>query len=85
MEIHLNIIYSRGQVLIMVQTLETRFSLFRFVDYLEQRIPEDDSHGMSQVFDSLVQRFLTVERYSDDIRYVKYCIKCVSLVEMLHY
>lgn len=69
----------------MVETLFRRFPLFRFVDYLEQRIPEGDSRGMSQVFDSLVQRFLTVERYSDDIRYVKYCIKCVSLVEMLHY
>lgn len=55
----------------------------RFVDYLEQRIPEGDRRGMSQVFDSLVQRFLTVERYSDDIRYVKYCIKCVSLIEIL--
>lgn len=57
----------------------------RFVDYLEQRIPEGDDRGMSQVFDSLVQRFLTVERYSDDIRYVNYCIKCVSLSEILHY
>lgn len=40
---------------------------------------------MSQVFDSLVQRFLTVERYSDDIRYVKYCIKCVSLIKILEH
>lgn len=40
---------------------------------------------MSQVFDSLVQRFLNVERYSDDVRYVNYCIKYVSLAEMLHH
>lgn len=33
---------------------------------------------MSQVFDSLVQSFLNVDRYSDDIRYVNYCIRCVS-------
>ncbi|XP_056872442.1 mitotic checkpoint serine/threonine-protein kinase BUB1 isoform X1 [Takifugu flavidus] len=53
----------------------------KFVDYLEQRIPEDDRREISQVFDSLVQRFLTVERYSDDIRYVKYCIKCASFYQ----
>lgn len=57
----------------------------RFVDYLEQRIPQGDDRGMSQVFDSLVQMFLNDERYSDDIRYVNYCIKCVSLTEILHY
>lgn len=55
----------------------------RFVSYLEQRLPGGDSSGMSQVFDSLVQRFLNVERYANDIRYVKYCIKCVSLIEIL--
>ncbi|XP_047184547.1 mitotic checkpoint serine/threonine-protein kinase BUB1 isoform X2 [Scophthalmus maximus] len=33
---------------------------------------------MSLVFDSLVQRFLNVERYANDIRYVNYCIKCAS-------
>lgn len=57
----------------------------RFVDYLEQKIPEGDGRGMSQVFDSLVQRFLNFERYSDDVRYVNYCIKYVSLTEILHY
>lgn len=57
----------------------------RFVDYMEQRVPAGDVSGMSLVFDSLVQRFLNVERYADDIRYVNYCIKCVSLSDMLHY
>uniref|UniRef100_A0A665VRW5 BUB1 mitotic checkpoint serine/threonine kinase n=2 Tax=Echeneis naucrates TaxID=173247 RepID=A0A665VRW5_ECHNA len=33
---------------------------------------------MSVVFDTLVQKFLNVERYADDIRYVNYCIKCAS-------
>uniref|UniRef100_H3CAW3 BUB1 mitotic checkpoint serine/threonine kinase n=1 Tax=Tetraodon nigroviridis TaxID=99883 RepID=H3CAW3_TETNG len=50
----------------------------KFVDYLEQRTPEGEGRGLSQVFDSLVQRFLNVERYSDDLRYVNYCIKCAS-------
>lgn len=60
-----------------------RFS--RFVDYLEQRVPADDSNRMSLVFESLVQKFLNVEQYANDIRYVKYCIKCVSLPEVLDY
>lgn len=47
-------------------------------------MPERDNPGMSQVFDSLVQRFLNVERYTDDVRFVNYCIKCVSLTEILH-
>ncbi|XP_018530145.1 mitotic checkpoint serine/threonine-protein kinase BUB1 isoform X1 [Lates calcarifer] len=50
----------------------------KFVEYLEQRLPADSSSGMSVVFDSLVQRFLNVERYANDIRYVNYCIKCAS-------
>lgn len=33
---------------------------------------------MSLVLDRLVQRFLQEERYSNDIRYVNYCIKCAS-------
>ncbi|KAM9339289.1 mitotic checkpoint serine/threonine-protein kinase BUB1 [Symphorus nematophorus] len=50
----------------------------KFVDYLERMLPADGSSGMSQVFDSLVQGFLNVERYANDIRYVNYCIKCAS-------
>ncbi|KAM7395839.1 hypothetical protein PAMA_007224 [Pampus argenteus] len=51
----------------------------KFVEYLEQRLPADGGGGsMSQVFDSLVQRFLDVERYANDVRYVNYCIKCAS-------
>ncbi|XP_054474545.1 LOW QUALITY PROTEIN: mitotic checkpoint serine/threonine-protein kinase BUB1 [Anoplopoma fimbria] len=50
----------------------------KFVDYLEQRLPADGGSGMSLVFDSLVQRFLNVEQYANDIRYVNYCIKCAS-------
>ncbi|XP_073349429.1 mitotic checkpoint serine/threonine-protein kinase BUB1 [Pagrus major] len=50
----------------------------KFVDYLEQRLPADGGSEMSLVFETLVQRFLTVERYANDIRYVNYCIRCAS-------
>ncbi|XP_028252612.1 mitotic checkpoint serine/threonine-protein kinase BUB1 isoform X2 [Parambassis ranga] len=48
----------------------------KFVEYLEQTLPADSSSDMWLVFDALVQRFLNVERYANDIRYVKHCIKC---------
>ncbi|KAK6297276.1 hypothetical protein J4Q44_G00318590 [Coregonus suidteri] len=41
----------------------------RFIEYLEKRLPAEDSKGMSLVLDRLVQRFLQEERYSNDIRY----------------
>ncbi|XP_008296329.1 mitotic checkpoint serine/threonine-protein kinase BUB1 [Stegastes partitus] len=50
----------------------------KFVEYLEQKLPADGGSGMSLVFDRLVQRFLNVEQYANDIRYVNYCIKCAS-------
>ncbi|XP_067429364.1 mitotic checkpoint serine/threonine-protein kinase BUB1 isoform X1 [Thunnus thynnus] len=50
----------------------------KFVEYMEQRLPADGGSGMSQVFDSLVEKFLDVERYANDIRYVNHCIKCAS-------
>ncbi|XP_035630355.1 mitotic checkpoint serine/threonine-protein kinase BUB1-like [Oncorhynchus keta] len=50
----------------------------RFIEYLEKRLPAEDAKGMSLVLDRLVQRFLQEERYSNDIRYVNYCIKCAS-------
>lgn len=34
---------------------------------------------MAQVLETLVQRFLNVDCYNNDIRYVKYCITYVSL------
>ncbi|XP_034755751.1 mitotic checkpoint serine/threonine-protein kinase BUB1-like isoform X2 [Etheostoma cragini] len=49
-----------------------------FVEYLEQRFPAGGCGGMSLVFDSLVESFLNVKRYANDIRYVNYCIKCAS-------
>ncbi|XP_056260617.1 mitotic checkpoint serine/threonine-protein kinase BUB1 isoform X1 [Seriola aureovittata] len=71
-----------------LQCFETRFSSYtgddpldpwdKFVEYLEQRLPADSGTGMSVVFDTLVQTFLNVERYANDIRYVNYCIKCAS-------
>ncbi|XP_045916864.1 mitotic checkpoint serine/threonine-protein kinase BUB1 isoform X2 [Micropterus dolomieu] len=48
----------------------------KFVEYLEQRLPADGGSGMSLVFDRLVQSFLNVEKYTNDTRYVNYCIKC---------
>ena len=56
----------------------------RFVEYMEQRLPADGGSGMSQVFDSLVEKFLDVERYANDIRYVNHCIKCVSMTKTSH-
>ncbi|XP_023134992.2 mitotic checkpoint serine/threonine-protein kinase BUB1 isoform X1 [Amphiprion ocellaris] len=50
----------------------------KFVEYLEQNLPADGGSGMSLVFDRLVQRFLNVEQYANDVRYVNYCIKCAS-------
>ncbi|XP_029903792.1 mitotic checkpoint serine/threonine-protein kinase BUB1 isoform X2 [Myripristis murdjan] len=48
----------------------------RFVQYLEKKIPAEDSSGMSLVFDRLVQRFLHEEKYANDTRYVNHCIRC---------
>ncbi|KAE8286450.1 Mitotic checkpoint serine/threonine-protein kinase BUB1 [Larimichthys crocea] len=50
----------------------------KFVDYLEQKLPAGGGGGMSLVFDRLVERFLNVERYADDLRYVNHCIRCAS-------
>ncbi|KAF7669566.1 hypothetical protein LDENG_00173800 [Lucifuga dentata] len=50
----------------------------KFVEYLEQTVPVESASGMSVVFETLVQRFLHVEQYANDIRYVNYCIKCAS-------
>nr|XP_024660994.1 mitotic checkpoint serine/threonine-protein kinase BUB1 [Maylandia zebra] len=50
----------------------------KFVEYLEQRLPTDGGRGMLLVFERLIQRFLNVEQYANDIRYVNYCIKCAS-------
>ncbi|XP_069371690.1 mitotic checkpoint serine/threonine-protein kinase BUB1 isoform X2 [Paralichthys olivaceus] len=71
-----------------LQSFESRLSSYsgddpldpwdKFVEYLEQRLPADGDSGISVVFDSLVQRFLNVEQYANDIRYVNYCIKCAS-------
>ncbi|KAM3861135.1 mitotic checkpoint serine/threonine-protein kinase BUB1 [Diretmus argenteus] len=50
----------------------------RFVEALEKRLPAADANGMSLVLDQLVKSFLNVERYTNDIRYVNYCIRCAS-------
>ncbi|XP_032440735.1 mitotic checkpoint serine/threonine-protein kinase BUB1 isoform X1 [Xiphophorus hellerii] len=50
----------------------------RFVDFLEQRQPAGGSSEMSVVFNALVQRFLNVDQYANDVRYVNYCIRCAS-------
>ncbi|MEQ2207789.1 hypothetical protein XENOCAPTIV_018735 [Xenoophorus captivus] len=38
----------------------------------------EGSSEMSLVFDALVLKFLNVDRYANDIRYINYCIRCVS-------
>lgn len=55
----------------------------RFVEYLEKTLPANGGRGMSVVFDRLVERFLNVSQYANDIRYVNYCIKCVSLMSKI--
>ncbi|MEQ2265819.1 hypothetical protein XENORESO_013072, partial [Xenotaenia resolanae] len=50
----------------------------KFVDFLEQRLPVEGSSEMSLVFDALVLKFLNVDRYANDIRYINYCIRCAS-------
>ncbi|MEQ2238051.1 hypothetical protein ILYODFUR_029372 [Ilyodon furcidens] len=50
----------------------------KFVDFLEQRLPMEGSSEMSLVFDALVLKFLNVDRYANDIRYINYCIRCAS-------
>lgn len=69
------------------EVLKASFSgcFFRFVEYLEQRLPTDGGRGMLLVFERLIQRFLNVEQYANDIRYVNYCIKCVSLIKTLYF
>ncbi|KAK5852546.1 hypothetical protein PBY51_006399 [Eleginops maclovinus] len=50
----------------------------KFVAYLEPRLPADGGSEMPQALDHLVQRFVNVDQYANDIRYVKYCIKYAS-------
>ncbi|KAM4595957.1 mitotic checkpoint serine/threonine-protein kinase BUB1-like, partial [Polymixia lowei] len=50
----------------------------KFIEYLEKRLPAEDAKGMSLVFNRLVEKFLHDERYSNDGRYLNYCIKCAS-------
>ncbi|KAK2855846.1 hypothetical protein Q5P01_004581 [Channa striata] len=50
----------------------------KFVQYVQQTLPAGGSDGMSVVLDRLVETFLNVDRYSNDIRYVNYCIKWAS-------
>ncbi|XP_010881100.2 mitotic checkpoint serine/threonine-protein kinase BUB1 isoform X2 [Esox lucius] len=49
----------------------------RYIQYLE-RVSSGQSWEMSMVLDRLVQRFLSEERYSNDPRYINYCIRCAS-------
>ncbi|KAK5879609.1 hypothetical protein CesoFtcFv8_022710 [Champsocephalus esox] len=46
-----------------------------FVVYLES---QDGGRELPQALDRLVQEFLNVEKYANDIRYVNYCIRCAS-------
>ncbi|XP_055362574.1 mitotic checkpoint serine/threonine-protein kinase BUB1 isoform X3 [Betta splendens] len=48
----------------------------KFVDFAEKRLT--DGSDMAVVLDRLVERFLDVPRYANDIRYVKHCIRCAS-------
>lgn len=50
----------------------------KFVEYMEKMLPADGAKGMSLVFNRIVEKFLDVERYANDVRYLDYCIKCAS-------
>ncbi|XP_029986037.1 mitotic checkpoint serine/threonine-protein kinase BUB1-like [Sphaeramia orbicularis] len=50
----------------------------KFAEYMEQRLPADGAKGMLLVFNRIVEKFLDMERYANDVRYVNYCIKCAS-------
>ncbi|XP_061602383.1 mitotic checkpoint serine/threonine-protein kinase BUB1 [Cololabis saira] len=50
----------------------------KFVNFLEQKLPAGGGGGISLVLDTLVQRFLSVERYANDVRFVNYCIRCAG-------
>ncbi|KAK1889561.1 Mitotic checkpoint serine/threonine-protein kinase BUB1 [Dissostichus eleginoides] len=52
--------------------LEPWGSLVVYLEYQEA------SSELPQVLDRLVQEFLNVEKYANDIRYVNYCIRCAS-------
>ncbi|XP_034017811.1 mitotic checkpoint serine/threonine-protein kinase BUB1 [Thalassophryne amazonica] len=51
----------------------------KFVEYLVQNVPADGATELAVVLDSLVQTFLNIDRYANDVRYVNYCIRCASL------
>ncbi|XP_013873395.1 mitotic checkpoint serine/threonine-protein kinase BUB1 [Austrofundulus limnaeus] len=56
----------------------------KFVEFLEQKLAAANggagasSGEMLQVLDALVHRFLGVDQYANDSRYINYCIRCAS-------
>ncbi|XP_051909313.1 mitotic checkpoint serine/threonine-protein kinase BUB1 isoform X2 [Hippocampus zosterae] len=71
-----------------LQVFESSFSSYtgddpldvwlKFVEYLDQSLPEAGSSEMSVVLDRLLQNFLSVERYANDARFVNACIRCAA-------
>ncbi|MCJ8749848.1 hypothetical protein PDJAM_G00192300 [Pangasius djambal] len=50
----------------------------KFVDFLDARLPPEETSNMSVVMERLVQTFLQDQRYHNDLRFVNHCIRCAS-------
>ncbi|XP_061610341.1 mitotic checkpoint serine/threonine-protein kinase BUB1 isoform X2 [Phyllopteryx taeniolatus] len=81
-----------------LQAFERRFSSYtgddpldvwlQFVEYLDHSLPAGGGE-MSPVLDRLLQNFIGVERYADDVRFVNMCIRCATYysepIALFHY
>lgn len=53
--------------------------LFRFVEFLEPRLPYDEKNKLSVVMEKLITAFLPERHYHNDLRFINYCIRYVSV------
>ncbi|XP_061667391.1 mitotic checkpoint serine/threonine-protein kinase BUB1 isoform X2 [Syngnathoides biaculeatus] len=82
-----------------LKAFERRFSSYtgddpldvwlQFVEQLDQSLPASGSSEMSLVLERLLQTFIGVERYADDVRFVNMCIRCATYyaepIAVFHY
>ncbi|XP_061559627.1 mitotic checkpoint serine/threonine-protein kinase BUB1 isoform X2 [Phycodurus eques] len=82
-----------------LKAFESRFSSYtgddpldvwlQFVEYLDHSLPAGGSSEMSLVLDRLLNNFISVERYADDVRFVNMCIRCATYysepIALFHY
>ncbi|KAF5886889.1 mitotic checkpoint serine/threonine-protein kinase BUB1, partial [Clarias magur] len=50
----------------------------KFVDFLDSRLPPEETSKVCVVLERLVQTFLQDKRYHDDLRFINHCIRCAS-------